>query len=530
MRILFTFMCVLALGVMGCSETDGTGGSGGSAGSAGMGGDGGSGGTNLAGCDLALCESIDCDDADPCTKDVCNVTDGICSHVAACDDFNDCTTQMCNPADGEACSAPTAVADGTACAGGTCQDGACALTGSVLPCTEQGIRNAIAAGDGAYTFACDGVTPVVTLEEIVIDNDVILDGEGKLTVDGNCDHVVLSVAEGATSELRGVTVIRGGLLIWDDVIIESGPSIENRGTMTLANSTVSGTYAGAIDSKGILTITNSTVSGGDFPAYGIENEGTLTVTDSSLSEIGHSGGTCTTANSTVSGIVNRGTMRITGSALLVVTNEGTMTVTDSTVTGKDGFIINDGILTMTNCSVSGMEYVQDGGIFNRSTLTMTNCTVSGNQTFEQSIVFNTGELTMTNCTVSGNSYQAEEGGDLMSGGGTLTLSNSLVDGNCLTESGGMIASNGYNIESPGDTCGFDHGTDLVNITEGQLDLGDLANNGGPTMTHALGADSVAIDHIPAVDCEVNTDQRGLRRPAGTTDPKRCDVGAFEVQP
>jgi hypothetical protein len=38
MRILFTFMCGLALGVTGCSETSGTGGSGGSAGSGGDGG------------------------------------------------------------------------------------------------------------------------------------------------------------------------------------------------------------------------------------------------------------------------------------------------------------------------------------------------------------------------------------------------------------------------------------------------------------------------------------------------------------
>jgi hypothetical protein len=45
MRYLVGFMCVLALGVMGCSETAGTGGSGGSAGDGGMGGDGGAGGT-----------------------------------------------------------------------------------------------------------------------------------------------------------------------------------------------------------------------------------------------------------------------------------------------------------------------------------------------------------------------------------------------------------------------------------------------------------------------------------------------------
>ncbi len=45
MRYLFGFMCVLALGVMGCGETTGDGGSGGSAGSGGMGGDGGDGGS-----------------------------------------------------------------------------------------------------------------------------------------------------------------------------------------------------------------------------------------------------------------------------------------------------------------------------------------------------------------------------------------------------------------------------------------------------------------------------------------------------
>jgi hypothetical protein len=41
MRYLFGFICVLALGVMGCGETAGTGGSGGSAGTSGTGGDGG---------------------------------------------------------------------------------------------------------------------------------------------------------------------------------------------------------------------------------------------------------------------------------------------------------------------------------------------------------------------------------------------------------------------------------------------------------------------------------------------------------
>ncbi len=41
MRYLFGFICVLALGVMGCSDSEGTDGSGGTAGTGGTGGDGG---------------------------------------------------------------------------------------------------------------------------------------------------------------------------------------------------------------------------------------------------------------------------------------------------------------------------------------------------------------------------------------------------------------------------------------------------------------------------------------------------------
>jgi hypothetical protein len=64
----------------------------------------------------------------------------------------------------------------------------------------------------------------------------------------------------------------------------------------------------------------------------------------------------------------------------------------------------------------------------------------------------------------------------------------------------------------------------VSVTAEQLNLEPLQDNGGPTMTHALGAGSVAIDWIPADMCEVDTDHRGFPRDS------MCDVGAFEVQP
>jgi len=66
----------------------------------------------------------------------------------------------------------------------------------------------------------------------------------------------------------------------------------------------------------------------------------------------------------------------------------------------------------------------------------------------------------------------------------------------------------------------------VNVSVDDRKLGELADNGGSTETHALLPGSVAIDVIPADMCEVDADQRGEPRPGGTM----CDVGAFEVQP
>jgi hypothetical protein len=123
----------------------------------------------------------------------------------------------------------------------------------------------------------------------------------------------------------------------------------------------------------------------------------------------------------------------------------------------------------------------------------------------------------------------DEGGGraITTRGGMLTVVNAIIDGDCQIEDGLQqteLLSGGYNIQSPGDTCGFDQEGDQVNVTEGQLALGPLADNGGTTLTHALEAGSVAIDVIPADMCEVDEDQRGF--PRGTM----CDVGAFEVQP
>jgi hypothetical protein len=329
-----------------------------------------------------------------------------------CADHKDCTTQMC-VAPG-LCADPVPVENGTPCAGGTCQDGECALEVSVLPCTEQGIRNAIAAGGGPYTFDCDGPTTVATEATIVIDNDVILDGEGNLTVDGDEDHGVFQAEEGVTAELHRLTVTGGD------------------------------------DSQG----------------GGIHNAGTLTVTDCTVFE-----------NLSVGAIFNTGEITITNSTL------------SENARGADcGSILNcHGVMRIISSTVSE--------------------TMSGNL---------------------GNICNGAPGGCSI---GQLMLMNTVVDAEC-GEQLGPYESGGGNLESPGDTCGFDTNKgDQYDVTAEALALGPLQDNGGPTMTHALLPGSVAIDQIPEADCvdadgaPLTTDQRAVARPQGPA----CDVGAFELE-
>ncbi|MDQ3565686.1 MAG: hypothetical protein M3436_16765 [Pseudomonadota bacterium] len=146
---------------------------------------------------------------------------------------------------------------------------------------------------------------------------------------------------------------------------------------------------------------------------------------------------------------------------------------------------------------------------------------------------NVGTLTLTNSTVSGNSAETYDSGGVLNTG-TLTLARTLVSGNTSPtgpEIGdyGTITANNYNLfghDGDAGVFGFSPGsTDLVpSESLGAILNATLANNGGPTRTHALAAGSPAIDASPDdADC-APTDQRGVRRPQRAA----CDIGAFEV--
>ena len=84
-----------------------------------------------------------------------------------------------------------------------------------------------------------------------------------------------------------------------------------------------------------------------------------------------------------------------------------------------------------------------------------------------------------------------------------------------------MASQGFNLDSDG-TCR----QSPTDVTAANPRLGSLADNGGPTKTHALLAGSAAIDSGAVCPAK---DQRGVSRPrdGDRNGSAACDRGAFE---
>ena len=76
---------------------------------------------------------------------------------------------------------------------------------------------------------------------------------------------------------------------------------------------------------------------------------------------------------------------------------------------------------------------------------------------------------------------------------------------------------GNNISYPDATCPGANGNPM---------LGNLLDNGGPTLTMLPGSGSSAIGAVPLGSCTVNVDQRGFQRPGPSK--AACDIGAVET--
>ena len=115
-----------------------------------------------------------------------------------------------------------------------------------------------------------------------------------------------------------------------------------------------------------------------------------------------------------------------------------------------------------------------------------------------------------------------------------TVRNTIVAGNSLGPAAGndgpdcdtndVIGSQGHNlVRDPTDCDGL---TGPGDITGQDPNLGPLADNGGPTPTHALLAGSPAIDKGDPAPPGLRRDLLRGHRPAGR--PRNCDIGAYEL--
>ncbi len=213
-------------------------------------------------------------------------------------------------------------------------------------------------------------------------------------------------------------------------------------------------------------------------------------------------------------------------------------------------------ISLLNSTISGnFAGTKAGGIYltdinqgpaaSNITLNMVNDTVSGNTAngsgggvmVEQVLSTGNSSAVVNFCTVAGNRANADNSGVDVGGGivltspsGVVSIKNTIVADNTVGSPGGApdffgpVTSQDFNhIENPGggfaampnDTINFDP------------QLGVLQDNGGPTLTHLLGAASPLLDTIPfgVNDCGslVTTDQRLFSRPFNGS----CDKGATE---
>jgi hypothetical protein len=294
---------------------------------------------------------------------------------------------------------------------------------------------------------------------------------------------------------------------------------------------------GAIDNRVNLTLTDCRILGNSaFDGGGIYNTGTMTITGSTISgnsaNSSQGGGIFNyvgfpyVGKMTISGSTISGNSASHGGGLLSL--GGTVTITNSTISGNavssDGGGIGNLATTMTIASstIASNYSRRGGGIFNYGTTTITNSTISRNSaSIIGGGIYNIYTANIANSTISGNS--AGEGGGIFNYV-TTNIAGSLITGNSAPTAseirnvlGAVVPAavnlNGYNLigESSKTTAqalsGVSAGpNDILATSDGTVPtelaaiIAPLANNGGPTPTHALVAGSPAINAgSPVVD-------------------------------
>ncbi|MGB3513322.1 MAG: calcium-binding protein [Microcoleaceae cyanobacterium] len=357
------------------------------------------------------------------------------------------------------------------------------------------LREAIAfatAGD-TITFDAGIAGGVLTLSngELLVDKELIIDGDetSPISIDAAGASRVFNVDDGSTSTQVPVTIdgltITGGLAFGSaNGNLGDGGGIFTNEALTLSNSTVTGNTASDnaggiyVNDIGSANILNSTISNNaaNYDGGGVFAFGQTEITNSTINN-----------NIAIAGIGDGGGVAVFG----------TTDITNSTISGN------------TSGGDGGGVYVKD---FDPGLLHYSNATIS-------------------NTTITNNEAPDGQGSGLASFGShiTTTVTSTIISGNVnsdvdeLTAHSNSIQSGGNNLIGTGTATANFHATgDQTGVTD--PGLAPLADNGGPTQTHALQVGSVAID-AGSNPLGLTTDQRGsvFQRVVDGL----ADIGAFE---
>lgn len=308
-------------------------------------------------------------------------------------------------------------------------------------------------------------------------------------------------------------------------------------------------------------------SGADVIRFDIDTENVVLTLDQPLPEI--------TDDLTIRGRSVSKTRISGGDALrpLQVAAGVTLTLESLTLEAGDAGIGDGGLLlalagsdvVLRDCHLDGGTATGGGLVATiDGTLRIERCLLEGGTATDEggAVLVDGGDAELVNTTVSGNAADMG-GGVAVVGVGTAALRSVTLAENDATEGGNLVLEDGSLLDlrhtllalaGAGDNCSggtptsSDHNLadDLSCALGGAADLegtaagiAALAQNGGPTRTHALQPGSAAID-AGATSCRdaqgvlLATDQRGAgfpRRTDGDGLPGfECDIGAFEAAP
>ncbi len=381
---------------------------------------------------------------------------------------------------------------------------------------REAIKSAKPGGTITFAKSLRGKI-VLTSGELVIDKDLTISGPGAsiLAISGGKKSRVFHISSGsAVVNISHLTIEDGAAFCQQDGAPGCwGGGIYNSGTLIITESFIARNTArssgGGIANLGTLTLSYSTVSGNAANGYG----GGIANTNGGLLTLSYS----TVSNNTASAY--GGGLYIYGQAEIF-----NSTISNNRAVSDGGGMVNQYFLYLYDSTISGNTADQSGGGIANEDAGYGASTII----FYTTIYENTAKI----------------GGGIVNEHGVVSIETSIVAGDHADRSpdiSGTAVLYEVNLIQNASGTKLTFGSDPNDPTVNQLarhsiigkapDLGPLANNGGPTQTHALLAGSPAIDQIPVGNQACTsyyqdaplTDQRGAPRPYGSG----CDLGAYE---